>query len=152
MAKYYNDDCETCQARRDQARMAAAKYQALNKDKCAKYQINHRAKKRHARLEAERKWALEKLEKTAQPEYRPEFIRIPPPRERCVWTGLGHDTIRDLIKPTRENNGKPLVESISLKGEGRRTGIRLVSLDSLLEYLWSRRETGLGDDDDQPKA
>lgn len=71
---------------------------------------------------------------------RPEWIRLPPPGQRCTHCGLSRSALNALILPSPTNGGRPQVVSYCLRQRGSRTGIRLVSYDSLKAYIESHRE------------
>ena len=66
---------------------------------------------------------------------RPEWVRIPKPRTTCPHSGLSRAHIHRLVR-----DGE--VESMSLRKRGARTGVRLVSYDSLMAYIRSTGEPG----------
>jgi hypothetical protein len=66
---------------------------------------------------------------------RPEWVRIPKPRMTCPHSGLSRAHIHRLIK-----DGE--IESMSLRKRGAKTGVRLVSYDSLMAYIRSTGEPG----------
>lgn len=59
---------------------------------------------------------------------RPEFIRMPKPGAVCPWTGLGRSYLYQLSK-----EGK--IKSFSVRKRNTGRGVRLICLDSVLEYL-----------------
>ena len=67
----------------------------------------------------------------------PEFIRLPKVGQRCPLTGLSRTGLNELILPCSANNFRPPVRSVCLRKRGAATGTRLISTDSLLEYLHS---------------
>lgn len=64
---------------------------------------------------------------TAQP-IRPEFVRMPKPGSVCPWTGLGRSYLYQLA-----TEGK--IRTLSLRKRGAARGVRLIRLDSVIEYL-----------------
>jgi len=74
---------------------------------------------------------------------RPEFIRLCPPGQRCPWTGLSRSAMNALILPTVGNGYKPPVKSFVLRKRGAKTGVRLISWDSLTAYIYAHEEKGL---------
>ena len=66
---------------------------------------------------------------------RPEWVRIPKPRTTCPYSGLSRAHVHRLVKEGE-------VESMSLRKRGARTGVRLVSYDSLMAYIRSTGEPG----------
>ena len=65
----------------------------------------------------------------------PEFIRLPKPGTLCHWTGLSRSKLNELVLPSRLNEFKPPVRSLSLRNRGQIKAVRLIVLDSLLAYL-----------------
>jgi hypothetical protein len=55
----------------------------------------------------------------------------------CPWTGLGRSKLNELILPCKANGFKPPVRSISVRNRGQVRGVRLIVVDSLLQYLYS---------------
>ena len=66
---------------------------------------------------------------------RPEWIRLPQPGLRCNWTGLSRSALNQLILPCPTNGGRPPVVSYCLRQKGKKTGIRLISYDSLRKHI-----------------
>jgi hypothetical protein len=73
--------------------------------------------------------------------HTPEFLRLPPPGQRCAWTGLSRSAINELILPTPRNGHKPPVRSFVLRQRGAKKGIRLVDYQSLASYIRAHPET-----------
>jgi hypothetical protein len=67
--------------------------------------------------------------------FRPEYIRLPKPYERCRLTGLSRSTLAELVVPCDANGHKPPVKSLVVRKRGATRGIRLINYDSLLDYL-----------------
>jgi hypothetical protein len=67
--------------------------------------------------------------------FRPEYIRLPKPYERCRLTGLSRATLAELSVPSEVNDFKPPVKSLLVRKRGATRGIRLINLDSLLDHL-----------------
>lgn len=65
----------------------------------------------------------------------PEFMRLPKARHRDPVFGLSRSFMNELILPCPENKHRPPVRSVVLRRRGARTGVRLVDLDSLRQYL-----------------
>jgi hypothetical protein len=74
--------------------------------------------------------------------HTPEFLRLPPPGQRCTWTGLSRSAINELILPTPRNRHKPAVKSFCLRQRGAKTGIRLVDYAGLRAYIRAHAERG----------
>ena len=72
------------------------------------------------------------------PPTRPEFIRLPKVGRQDPHTGLTRSAMNDLILPSEKNGGKPPVKSFVLRQRGARKGIRLISYESLLNYILER--------------
>lgn len=64
-----------------------------------------------------------------------EYLRLPPPVQRCPLTGLSRSTLNELILPCEGNGYRPPVRSILLKKRHATRGIRLIHRESLLDYL-----------------
>ena len=72
---------------------------------------------------------------------RPEFVRLPRGGNEH-FSGLTRSKLNALVLPCPENNGKPPVRSVCLRQPGRIKGVRLIHLQSLLDYLRSQLEGG----------
>lgn len=59
---------------------------------------------------------------------RPEWLRLPGVGENCPYFGLTRDVYYRLIR-----EGK--IRSVSLRDRGKLRGVRLISYDSVSEYL-----------------
>lgn len=66
---------------------------------------------------------------------KPEWLRLPAPGARCRFTGLSRSTLNELTIPGPANDGFPPVKSVVLRKRGALRGIRLISYDSLMQYL-----------------
>ena len=66
---------------------------------------------------------------------RPEFVRLPSPGRRCALTGLSRSTVAELVVPGPANGYQPPVKSLVVRKRNASRGIRLINLDSLLNYL-----------------
>lgn len=71
----------------------------------------------------------------------PEWIRLPK-KGRCPYTQLSRATICRLILPSADNSHRPPVRSISLRARGAVRGTRLISYDSLMDYIRSHEVHG----------
>src|SRR5437879_4361768 len=71
---------------------------------------------------------------------RPEFIRLPKPRESDPYTGLSRSSLNALVWPCRENDFRPPVRSCTLRRRGTTKGVRLIDFQSLMDYLNSKVE------------
>jgi hypothetical protein len=85
---------------------------------------------------------LEVPPRVTTPLTRPEFLRLPSPGELCPHTGMSRSALNELILPTPRNGNKPPVKSFCLRQKGAKTGIRLVSYDSLTGYIRAHAEGG----------
>jgi site-specific DNA recombinase len=65
----------------------------------------------------------------------PVYIRLPKPGEKCPITGLSRAKLNELILPNERNHYDPPVASKSLRKAGAQKGVRLVLLESLMQYL-----------------
>ena len=68
----------------------------------------------------------------------PEWIRLPKPKGKCAYTGLSRSALNTLVTPCKDNDYKPPVHSVSLRRRGTARGVRLISLQSLLDYIRSQ--------------
>lgn len=64
----------------------------------------------------------------------PEFVRLPS-RGREHHTGLCRSFLNGLILPSEANGNCPAVRSICLRKPGRARGVRLIHLQSLLDWI-----------------
>lgn len=60
----------------------------------------------------------------------PEWIRLPKPTHQCPHSGLSRSKLNELIL-----GPNPPVRSVSLRKRGQLRGTRLISYDSLMDYL-----------------
>lgn len=67
--------------------------------------------------------------------HRPEWIRLPRTGTHCAYTGLTRSAMNSLILPSGDRAASHLVRSVCLRKKGRATGVRLVHLQSLLDYI-----------------
>jgi len=74
---------------------------------------------------------------------KPEWLRLPAPKKRCPVTGLSRTTLYEIAVPGPANDNRPPVKSIVIKKRGATRGIRLVSYDSLMNYLASLEVAGV---------
>ncbi len=66
---------------------------------------------------------------------KPVWIRLPRPSTFCPWTGLSRSKLNELILPCPANENVPPVRSVCLRQKGAVKGVRLIHLQSLLDYL-----------------
>lgn len=71
---------------------------------------------------------------SATKEKNPEWIRLPV-KGRCPYTGLSRSTLYNLVSASAANDCRPPVKSIVLRRRGAARGVRLISYDSLMDYL-----------------
>ena len=64
-----------------------------------------------------------------------EFVRMPKAKERDPLFGLSRSYINNLVLACRENGYRPPVRSIVLRRPGAKTGVRLVDVVSLRQFL-----------------
>ena len=76
---------------------------------------------------------LRDLQEQAGPNDR--WVRLPPVRKRCPYSGQSRGYLYELIKA-----GK--IKSASLKKPGNLTGVRVIWLPSLLAYIERHAEGG----------
>ena len=67
-------------------------------------------------------------------EKHPEWIRLPV-KGKCPYSALSRSTLYNLISASASNGYRPPVKSIVLRRRGAARGVRLISYDSLMEYL-----------------
>jgi len=68
------------------------------------------------------------------------FLRLPRTGERDATFGMSRSYLNTLILPCRLNGYAPPVRSIVIRRPGARTGVRLVDLESLRNFLNARVE------------
>jgi len=74
-------------------------------------------------------------EAIASTSFLPEWIRLPRSGCREPITGLSRSMLNLLILACEENGFRPPVKSFSLRRKGTLRGVRLISTQSLLDYL-----------------
>ena len=72
----------------------------------------------------------------------PEFIRLPKSGKHCELTGMSRSALNELLLPRPGNKHCPPVKSVSLRRPGTLTGVRLIVVKSLLDYLYSHAQGG----------
>ena len=72
--------------------------------------------------------------------YVREFLRLPPVGQRCPVTGMSRAALNGLILPTAANDHKPPVKSFCIRQRGARTGIRIISYESLRNFILAHAE------------
>ena len=70
-----------------------------------------------------------------------EFLRLPPPGQRCPHTGLSRSYLNDLILPTSANGHKPPVRSFVLRKRGAKSGVRIIDAASLFDWIRRHADT-----------
>jgi hypothetical protein len=74
----------------------------------------------------------------------PEFIRLPRAHERDPIFSMSRGYLNLLIIPCKRNNFRPPVKSCVLRKRGARTGVRLIDVRSLREYILKHAEHTAG--------
>ena len=64
-----------------------------------------------------------------------EFLRLPPPGQKCPITGLTRGFLNQLILPNPQNGFKPPVRSFCLRRKGHARGVRLIDRADLIRYI-----------------
>jgi hypothetical protein len=78
------------------------------------------------------------VERATKPRH-PAYLRLPREGEHCPYTDMPRGTLKDLCVPSKANNFRPPVKSISLKkSKHAKRGIRLIDYNSLMKYLRSQ--------------
>jgi len=72
----------------------------------------------------------------------PIWIRLPKPGKRCPHCELSRTSLCELVIPSAANDWKPPVASTVLRRRGATRGIRLISYESLMDYLDSLLKGG----------
>jgi hypothetical protein len=80
----------------------------------------------------------------------PEFLRLPRPGTLCPHTGLSRSYINFLILPCLTNQNRPPVRSFVLRKKGAATGVRLVSYESLRNFILAHAEVAEPANQTQP--
>lgn len=70
----------------------------------------------------------------------PEYIRLPRAGDRDPIFGLSRAYLNLLVLPCQANDFRPPVKSSVLRKRGAKTGVRLVNVDSLREYIHRNQE------------
>lgn len=70
---------------------------------------------------------------------KPEWIRLPA-KGRCPHSGLSRSALYTLISPCEANDHRPPVKSAHIRRRGAERGVRLISYDSLMNYLSTQAE------------
>jgi hypothetical protein len=68
----------------------------------------------------------------------PEWIRLPKAGQLCRWCGLSRGALNALILPQAANGFCPPVKSFCIRQRGAKSGIRLISYDSLRSHILSQ--------------
>lgn len=67
----------------------------------------------------------------------PKFMRLPPTGKRDPVCGFSRSFLNELVLPMECNDFQPPVKSYVFRRKGAKTGVRLVDVESLLEYVTS---------------
>jgi hypothetical protein len=68
---------------------------------------------------------------------KPEFLRLPKPRTRCVYSGLSRTGLAELAVPSKANDWRPPIRAVEIRKRGATRGVWLIRYDSLMQYLSS---------------
>lgn len=68
-------------------------------------------------------------------EGRPKYVRLPKAGTQCLYSGFSRSKLNQLILPTEDNDYDPPVKSRAITQLGKKRGVRMIVLSSLLEYL-----------------
>ena len=71
-------------------------------------------------------------------------MRLPNARQRDPLFGLSRGFLNTLILPRRDNQYRLPVVSCVLRQRGARTGVRLINVDSLRQYILRNLEPNSG--------
>ncbi len=66
---------------------------------------------------------------------KPEWVRLPTHNGKCPYSSLSRSALYILISPSRENRYNPPVRSICLRRKDTAWDVRLVHVQSLLDFL-----------------
>lgn len=72
-------------------------------------------------------------------------MRLPRSKERDPIFGLSRGYLNTLILPLKCNNYRPPVVSCVLRQRGAKTGVRLISVESLRQYVLKHLEPNSGE-------
>jgi len=74
-----------------------------------------------------------------------DWIRLPKDQEKCPYTGLSRSTLNEILTETDPLTGEKLVKSLVKIKPGAKRGIKLINLESVLDYLEkeAKRQSGL---------
>jgi hypothetical protein len=89
------------------------------------------------RVEAQ--WTIAPVLTANSDPVRPEWIRLPRSGQACRYTSLKRSLLNSLVLPCAANRYKPPVRSVVLRKKGNLTGVRLIHLQSLLDYIESQK-------------
>lgn len=84
---------------------------------------------------SETQWTIAPVLACNSEPVRPEWIRLPPGGQRCRYTGLTRSFLNSLVLPCTLNEFKPPVKSVCLRRKGSAKGVRLIHLQSLLDFI-----------------
>lgn len=84
-------------------------------------------------------WTIAPLLAASSDPVRPEWIRLPKSGNACRYTSLNRSILNFLVLPSAANGYNPPVRSVALRKKGAAKGVRLIHLQSLLDYLESQK-------------
>jgi hypothetical protein len=65
----------------------------------------------------------------------PEYLRMPRAKERDPLFGLSRSQLYELVLPSLANDWTPPVRSVVLRRPGAKTGVRLIHVATLRDYI-----------------
>jgi hypothetical protein len=78
---------------------------------------------------------MKALESPVSSSITPQFIRFPRSGQLEPYSGLRRTQLDRLVRPQADNGYSPPVRSHILRAKGCERGVRLIDLQSLLEYI-----------------
>lgn len=76
------------------------------------------------------------------PAQQQRFVRLPKVGQLDPVFGLSRSFMNSLILPTRHNDFTPAVKSYVIKKPGAKTGVRLVDIQSLTDFILQHEDKG----------
>jgi len=86
------------------------------------------------------------------PDIRPTYLRLPSAGTQDPIFGLSRSTWNNLILQCKANGGNPPIRSISVKQRHALRGVRLVVVESALEYFAKLETEQTHDETDQQES